>query len=136
MFVMLMLEMLSICLPAIESVEFINKYKKQILSGIILFVMSFMILGMAKDIRCVAYLHIKNNQKLEYIKYETDKGNKNITVPHVPFSNIYCVNISPEDPEWQRVYNMYYKFPKKTRYTYISYNDWKKDQYVTMKKEK
>lgn len=136
MFVLLMLEMLAICLPVIERVELISKYKKQILSGIVVFVMAFMVLSMAKDIRCIAYLHITNNQKLEYIKHETDKGNKKLTVPYVPFSNIYCVNISPEDVEWQKVYNLYYKFPKKTRYTYISYNDWKKDQYAAMKKEK
>ena len=34
------------------------------------------------------------------------------------------MNINPKDVDWQKEFNNYYGYPKKTRYEYVAYNKW------------
>lgn len=125
MFSLFIIEIIEYC---ISTVTIPNKYYEKlgkVYNVSVYVIMIFVLLCMGKDIRCSIFLNHATQEKAQYIESKVAEGEKNITVPYLPFSNIYTVNTNPTDEDWQENFNNYYHYPSDIKYSYISYTEWK-----------
>ncbi len=125
MFALFIVEIIEYCIKEGTLTFIQHKKLGQYYNWIVYAVIIFTVLCMVKDIRCSIFLNHAANEKAQYIESQIEAGKKQITVPFLPFSNIYTVNVSPCDEVWQQNFNNYYHYPLDITYEYISYPEWK-----------
>jgi hypothetical protein len=129
MFALFIVEIISYCMNRMKLQLITENKKRKIYKYSGYAILIFIVLSMTKNISACIFLNNAEMEKHQYIEKMLENKKETITVPYLPFSNLYTVNINPIDENWQINFNNYYNYPQATRYEYISYNEWKDTVY-------
>lgn len=80
------------------------------------------------------FMKEKAAERVEYILEQVDKGEKEIEIFYLPYSDKYTVYTNPrtDDSYWTANYRRYYKLPQNITFSYCKYEEWQ-EKYGTKK---